>query len=166
MVRILGIDPGSRITGFGIIESNGTKHTYITSGTIHTIEKDFPSRLKQIFSNITEIIKTYSPMLSAVEDIFMHINVMSALKLGQARGAAIAALAVSQIPVAQYPARQVKQSIVSYGAATKEQVKTMIKELLSIQGKMQTDASDALAIALCHVHFLGKSIKEYENKEH
>jgi len=149
---ILGIDPGSRKTGFGVIKSDGNKHEYIASGCIRITQQEFAKRLQQIFTNVTEIIKLYSPQQTAIEQVFMHTNANSALKLGQARGAAITALVNQELPVAEYSARQVKQAIVSYGAASKAQVAHMVKTLLKLKGNIQEDAADALAIALCHAH--------------
>jgi crossover junction endodeoxyribonuclease RuvC len=156
---ILGIDPGSIKTGFGLIQSDGNQHKYIASGCIRIAGKDFPKRLQQIFTDITEIIKTYQPHKAAIEQVFMHINANSALKLGQARGAAITALVAQNLPVAEYSARQIKQAIVGYGAATKTQIQHMVKKLLNLKGEIAEDAADALAIALCHAH----NIKEISN---
>jgi crossover junction endodeoxyribonuclease RuvC len=114
---------------------------------------DFPSRLKQIFDGVTEIIELYQPQQMAIEQIFMHKNADSALKLGHARGAAICATLNQQVPVFEYAARQVKQALVGKGSAEKQQVQHMVKILLSIQGDMQIDASDALAVSLCHCHY-------------
>lgn len=158
MVTILGIDPGSRNTGFGLISSDGTKHKYIVSGCIKVASTNFPLRLRQIFSGITEIITTYNPQKAAIEQVFMHVNANSALKLGLARGAAITALAIKDIEVVEYSPRQIKQAIVGYGGASKAQVKHMVKALLKLSGEIQEDASDALAIALYHAHFMGRKI--------
>ncbi len=114
---------------------------------------DFPARLKQIFDGVTEIIALYQPRQMAIEQVFMHKNADSALKLGQARGAAICAAMNQALPVFEYAARQVKQALVGKGNADKLQVQHMVKILLSIQGEMQIDASDALAIGLCHSHY-------------
>ena len=152
LTRILGIDPGSRITGYGVIESNAGRLRYIASGCIRVQDVDFPQRLKQIFDGVTEIIALYQPQQMAIEQVFMHKNADSALKLGQARGAAICASTNQQLPVFEYAARQVKQALVGKGSAEKQQVQHMVKILLSIQGEMQIDASDALAISLCHCH--------------
>jgi crossover junction endodeoxyribonuclease RuvC len=153
LTRILGIDPGSRITGYGVIESNAGRLRYIASGCIRVQDADFPQRLKQIFDGVTEIIALYQPQQMAIEQVFMHKNADSALKLGQARGAAICASTNQQLPVFEYAARQVKQALVGKGSAEKQQVQHMVKILLSIQGEMQIDASDALAISLCHCHY-------------
>lgn len=154
MARILGIDPGSRITGYGIIEeiSRGSSK-YIASGSIRVKADLFPERLKQIFDGITEVIALYQPTEMAIEQVFMHKNADSALKLGQARGAAICASMVAGLPVSEYAARQVKQALVGKGGADKSQVQHMVKILLCIQGELQMDASDALGISLCHSHY-------------
>ena len=150
MTRILGIDPGSRITGYGVIETNGTAIRYIASGCIRMQSEGFPQRLKQIFDGVTEIIALYQPQHMAIEQVFMHKNPDSALKLGQARGAAICATMNQDLQVFEYSAREVKQILVGKGNADKQQVQYMVKILLALQGDMQIDASDALAIALCH----------------
>ncbi len=150
MTVIIGIDPGSRHTGYGLIRIDGNQSFYIASGCIHLdTEHKLPQRLQTIFSELQKIILLHQPAEAAIEQVFMHENPGSALKLGQARGAAIVALT---IPVAEYSARQVKQSVVGYGAAKKEQVQHMVGRLLNITGKLQADAADALAIALCHAH--------------
>jgi len=151
--RILGVDPGSRITGYGVIETTASGVRYIASGCIRIQAEAFPDRLKQIFDGVSEIIALYQPKQMAIEQVFMHKNADSALKLGQARGAAICATLNQDVPVFEYAARQVKQAIVGKGSADKLQVQHMVKILLSIQGSMQIDASDALAIGLCHSHY-------------
>lgn len=151
--RILGIDPGSRLTGYGVIESSPRGVYYVASGCIRMRDDDFPARLKQIFDGVSEIIQLYRPNQMAIEQVFMHKNADSALKLGQARGAAICATLNQQVPVFEYAARQVKQALVGHGSAEKQQVAHMVKILLGIQGDIQIDASDALAIALCHSHY-------------
>ncbi len=154
MTRILGIDPGSRITGYGVIEViNSTQHRYIASGCIRVKGDTFPEKLKQIFDGVSEIISIYHPQTMAIEQVFMHKNADSALKLGQARGAAICASMVAGLPVSEYAARQIKQALVGKGSADKTQVQHMVKILLSIQGELQIDASDALGISLCHAHY-------------
>jgi crossover junction endodeoxyribonuclease RuvC len=152
-MRILGIDPGSRLTGYGIIEQSGQQFHYIASGCIRIEADYFPDRLKQIFDGIVQIIEMYQPQQMAVEQVFMHKNADSALKLGQARGAAICAVQTKNLPVFEYAARQVKQAVVGKGNADKAQVQHMIKILLAIQGDVSLDASDALAIALSHAHY-------------
>ncbi|MGZ4958079.1 MAG: crossover junction endodeoxyribonuclease RuvC [Methylomonas sp.] len=153
MTRILGIDPGSRITGYGVVESTPRGLRYIASGCIRVKAEDFPERLKQIFDGVSQVIELYQPQQMAIEQVFMHKNADSALKLGQARGAAICATMNQRLPVFEYAARQVKQALVGKGSAEKAQVQHMVKILLSIQGEMQIDASDALAISLCHCHY-------------
>ena len=149
---ILGIDPGSVKTGFGLIACEGSKHTYISSGVIRLPVGPLPARLKVIFDCISEILEEHSPTEVAVEEVFMAKSAGSALKLGQARGAAVTACVSRGLPVAEYTARQIKQSVVGTGAASKEQVQHMIKTLLSLPSAPQEDAADALAAALCHAH--------------
>ena len=159
MALILGIDPGSRITGFGIINVVGCRNEYVTSGCIRVADKSFPERLKKIFDNITEIIERYCPQEMAIEQVFMAKNAGSALKLGHARGAAIVAGVNQGLPVSEYSARQIKQSVVGSGAADKAQVQHMVKILLSLSDLPQEDAADALAAAMCHAHTQQSLIK-------
>lgn len=148
---ILGIDPGSNITGYGVIHSEKNKHRYLDCGIIRVKHSNFAAQLQQIYSGISKIVTLYQPDEVAVEQVFVNINVNSALKLGQARGAAIvAASANEQIKFAEYSSRQVKQAVVGYGAATKVQVQHMIKALLQLSEAPSEDAADALAVALCH----------------
>lgn len=149
MTIIIGIDPGSRFTGYGVIRVDGNQSFYLDSGCIYLGTAQHAERLQKIYSGLQQIIQRFQPHEAAIEQVFMHNNPGSALKLGQARGAAIVALT---IPVAEYSARQVKQSVVGYGAAKKEQVQHMVGRLLNITEKLQADAADALAIALCHAH--------------
>jgi crossover junction endodeoxyribonuclease RuvC len=149
MTIIIGVDPGSRHTGYGVIRLEGNQSVYLTSGCIHLMEGDVAPRLQKIYSSLEEIISLYQPNEAAIEQVFMHANPGSALKLGQARGAAMAAL---RIPLSEYSARQVKQSVVGYGAAKKEQVQHMVLRLLNLTESLQADEADALAIALCHAH--------------
>ncbi|HCT98518.1 MAG TPA: crossover junction endodeoxyribonuclease RuvC [Methylococcaceae bacterium] len=151
-MRILGIDPGSRLTGYGVIEYSPQGCRYVTSGTLKITADNFPQKLKQIFDGILHITSEYQPQQMAIEQVFMSKNVDSALKLGQARGAAICAVQMHAVPVFEYAARQVKQSIAGKGSADKVQVQHMVKLLLNIHGTMQIDASDALGVALCHAH--------------
>lgn len=153
MTRILGIDPGSRITGYGIIDDIPNKPNYIASGSIHINTEYFPDRLKQIFDGVSEIAAQFQPQQLAIEQVFMHKNADSALKLGQARGAAICAGHVAGLPIYEYAARQVKQALVGKGNAQKDQVQHMVKILLGLKGSLQIDASDALGICLCHAHY-------------
>lgn len=153
VTRILGIDPGSRITGYGVIEDSAGGAKYIASGIIRINADYFPDRLKQIYENLVQVVELYRPEQMAIEQVFMHKNADSALKLGQARGAAICAVQGAGLPVFEYAARQVKQALVGKGNAEKNQVQHMVKILLGIQGELQIDASDALGICLCHSHY-------------
>ncbi|RLA19285.1 MAG: crossover junction endodeoxyribonuclease RuvC [Gammaproteobacteria bacterium] len=152
MPVIIGIDPGSRITGYGVIETDRDRAIYIARGCIRTKSKDFPVRLKEIFQGVQTVVKEYSPDEFAIEQVFMSKNADSALKLGHARGAAICAVALTDMPVFEYSARQVKQAVVGKGAADKSQVQHMVKILLNLHGQLQEDAGDALGVALCHAH--------------
>lgn len=150
---ILGIDPGSRITGYGIIRKEGNRLVHIDNGAIFTDKAaGFPQRLKLIFDGLCAVISRYRPDAVAVEDIFFANNVQSALKLGQARGAAIVAAVSAGLPVDEYSALQVKQAVVGHGKAAKEQVQHMVKVLLALPEIAQADASDALAVAICHAN--------------
>lgn len=150
---ILGIDPGSRITGYGIIRKEGNRLIHIDNGALFTDSAtDFPGRLKRIFDGLSEVISRYSPQVVSIEDLFFASNPQSALKLGQARGAAIVAAVHAGLPVSEYSALQVKQSVVGHGKAAKEQVQHMVKVLLGLPEIAQADASDALAVAICHAN--------------
>lgn len=149
---ILGIDPGSRLTGYGVVRQQGSKFDYIASGCIRMTLDDMPLRLEQIFNGVREIISQTQPTVFAIEQVFMARNPDSALKLGQARGAAIVAARFAGLEVFEYSARQVKQSVVGTGAADKTQVQHMVKTLLKLPASPQADAADALAVALCHGH--------------
>ena len=153
MPILLGIDPGSRKTGFGVIESGSRRHRYLASGTIK-VPSDLPfaERLQVVFSGVKEVIERYQPEEFAIEQVFLAKNASSALKLGQARGAAIVAATSSQIPVFEYEARKVKQAIAGTGAADKKQVQYMVKMLLNLPSAPQEDAADALAIAISHAN--------------
>ncbi len=151
-VRVLGIDPGSRITGFGIVDQDGQQSAYVTSGCIRVQGDLLPERLKSIFEGISDIIMQHHPDEIAVEGVFMHRNAGSALKLGQARGAAICAAAVQSLPVSEYTPAQIKLAVVGRGRAAKEQVQHMVTVLLGLPASPQADAADALATALCHCH--------------
>ena len=159
MSLIIGIDPGSRLTGYGIIEKDGQKLKFVDAGTIRTETTEMPERLKRIFAGVERIVKFHGPTEAAVEQIFMAKNPDSAVKLGQARGAAIAALVNLDLQVAEYTARQIKQSVVGYGAAEKEQVQMMVMKLLNLSVQPQQDAADALAAAICHAHASGSMSK-------
>jgi len=152
MIRILGIDPGSQITGYGMIDMDGNHSTPVTHGGIRVTGKELGDKLHCIFSNISELIAAYQPAEAAIERVFMHRNADSALKLGQARGAAITAIANSHLPAYEYTANQVKQATVGKGHAAKQQVQHMVKTLLCLNEIPPGDAADALAVALCHGH--------------
>src|SRR5487761_2335343 len=151
-ITILGIDPGLRITGFGIVRKNGSKLTYVTSGCIKAPEADLPGRLKTILEGLREVIRQHQPQQVAVEKVFVNVNPQSTLLLGQARGTAICAAVLESLPVAEYTALQVKQAVVGNGHADKEQVQQMVKRLLRLSGIPGADAADALACAICHAH--------------
>jgi crossover junction endodeoxyribonuclease RuvC len=152
-MRVLGIDPGSRITGYGIVDQQGNRLIHVDNGAIFTDKAaDFAGRLKRIFDGLTEVIAEYRPDEVAVENIFFSTNVQSALKLGQARGAAIVAAVHAGLPVAEYTALQVKQAVVGQGRAEKGQVQKMLMALLGLPEIAQEDASDALAVAVCHIN--------------
>lgn len=152
MTLILGIDPGSRITGFGVVRETGRGCEYVASGCIRTGSGLLHERLQIVFRGVREVIQTYGPVTMGIEKVFMARNADSALKLGQARGAAIVAAVEEGLEIAEYSATQVKQAIVGSGGANKEQVQMMVMHLLKLTQKPQIDASDALAIALCHAH--------------
>ena len=150
---ILGIDPGSRITGYGIIQIQNTKPCFIDCGTIRVGDRETQAhRLNGIFEGIETLIARHNPTVMAIEQVFMHENPNSALKLGQARGAAMVAGAQAGLTVAEYSARQAKQAVVGYGAADKNQVQQMVTSIFNLSEVPTADAADALAIALCHVH--------------
>ena len=152
MAIILGIDPGSRITGYGIIASDGRAYHHIASGSIKVITGDFCRQLQQIFIKLVALVDEYHPEEAAIEQVFVHANINSALKLGQARGAAIAALAQKDIKIAEYATRMVKQAVVGTGGAAKAQVQYMTKLLLKLKALPEEDEADALAIAICHAN--------------
>ena len=150
---ILGIDPGLRTTGFGVIEKQGNKLRYIASGTIKTAsEGALPPRLKIILHGIAEVVRTYQPDCAAIEKVFVNVNPQSTLLLGQARGAAITALVGADLDVAEYTALQVKQAVVGHGKAAKPQVQDMVARLLVLPGLPGSDAADALGVAICHAN--------------
>jgi len=151
-VRIIGIDPGSRITGIGIVDSDGRHSKHVFSTCIRLGNDPFPKRLGAIYKQVEAIIREFQPHQMAIEDVFVSKNPSSALKLGQARGAAICATVMQNIPVFEYSAREVKQAVVGKGSADKLQVQHMVKLLLNLQGKIQEDTADGLAIALSHAH--------------
>jgi len=152
VTRILGIDPGSRITGYGVIDMAGQRSFHVASGCIRVPEGGLPERLKAIFDGVTEAIRVHRPEEMAVEVVFMNRNADSALKLGQARGAAIVAGVQQDLPVFEFTPAQIKQAIVGRGRAEKAQVQYMVKVLLGLNNVPETDAADALAVALCHGH--------------
>lgn len=153
MTVILGIDPGSRITGYGLIRDYQGKLTYIDSGCIKTtVLSELNERLLQIFTGICQLLEEYHPVEAAVEQIFLHKNVQSALKLGHARGAALVALASHRLKVYEYAPRDIKLALAGYGNAEKSQVSHMVVHLLKLNKAPQTDAGDALAVAICHSH--------------
>lgn len=151
-LRILGIDPGSRLTGFGILDFAADRATYVASGSVQSARGDFPSRLKLIYRSIAEIVNEFRPDAVAIESIFVHKNAGSALKLGHARSAALCATFEFDIDVFEYAPREIKLAVVGTGAATKEQVQHMVISLLQLDGTPSPDAADALAAALCHGH--------------
>ena len=150
--RVLGIDPGSRLTGFGLVDLGSRDPVYVASGTVRSLQGDFPERLRQIFEAITVIVDEYSPDVVAIESVFMHRNAGSALKLGQARSAALCATFGQQMEVHEYAPREIKQAVVGTGAASKEQVQLMVASLLGLNERPAPDAADALAAAICHGH--------------
>jgi len=154
MRRILGIDPGSRITGYGVIESDGIRSRYIASGCVRTEDDNFPQRLGEIFQGIQSVVSDHAPKDMAVEQVFVANNASSALKLGQARGAAICAGVAAGLSVTEYTPRTVKLSVVGSGSAEKSQVAEMVRVLLGIQRTLGADEADALAVALSHAHTL------------
>ena len=151
-MRILGLDPGLRITGYGVIEKNEGKLVYVTSGCIKSPDGELPDRLKNILRSVEEVIRLFSPEQVAIEKVFVNVNPQSTLLLGQARGAAICAAVARDLPVSEYTALQVKQAVVGNGHAKKEQVQEMVKRLLALAGHPSPDSADALACAICHAH--------------
>ena len=154
-MRILGIDPGLRTTGFGVIDSEGARLRYVASGTIRTETvptAPLPERLKVIFDGVREIAARYEPHCASVEIVFVNVNPQSTLLLGQARGAALTALVAAELTVSEYTALQMKKAIVGHGQARKEQVQQMVMRLLALPGLPGKDAADALGLAICHAH--------------
>lgn len=164
VIRILGIDPGLRVTGFGMIESRDNRLSYVTSGVIKTAaakknvvegeddREELPARLKVILDGLFQVIEAYEPNQVAIEKVFVNVNPQSTLLLGQARGAAISAAVIKHLSVAEYTALQVKQSVVGNGHAKKDQVQEMVKRLLNLPAVPSPDSADALACAICHAH--------------
>ena len=152
-MRILGVDPGSRITGYGVIQARGNRLDFISCGTIRTAgEEDFSRRLLVIFSDLSEIIRTHAPEVAAVEEVFIDRNPRAALKLGHARGAAVVAAVHHGLEVFNYSTRRVKQNVAGYGQADKAQMQYMVRMLLGLSAAPSRDAADALALAICHAH--------------
>lgn len=149
-LRILGIDPGSRLTGFGVLDFSGDKASYVASGSIASASGEFSERLKLIFQSVSEIVDEYRPDVVSIESVFVHKNAGSALKLGHARSAAICATFGHAIKIFEYAPREIKLAVVGTGSASKDQVQHMVVALLSLQGAPSPDAADALAAALCH----------------
>lgn len=164
MALILGIDPGSRVTGYGIINTVSGRSEYVASGCIRIQGDHLPDRLQQIYEGVTEVICRYMPQEMAIEQVFMAKNADSALKLGQARGAAIVAGVAQQLPVSEYAARAVKQAVVGRGGADKVQVQHMVCAILKLPSTPQADAADALAIALCHANTQAGLIRRSQAK--
>ena len=155
VTRILGIDPGSRMTGFGVIDSDGRQSRHVASGAVRALKGTFPERLKCIFDGITAVVDEHAPHEIAIEEVFVHRSVSSALKLGQARGVALAAAMRTALPVHEYTPTRVKRAITGQGHADKVQVQHMVRVLLGLATEPQPDAADALAIAICHVNTHG-----------
>ncbi len=152
-MRILGIDPGTRITGYGLLDKDGNRLRHVDNGAIYTSSKDeLPRRLELIYAGLEQVIGRYQPDVVAIEQVFVAKNALSALKLGQARGAAIVAGVNAGLPVFEYTALQVKSAVVGYGKAGKTQVQQMVKALMKLPEIAQEDASDALAVAICHAN--------------
>ena len=154
-MRILGIDPGLQRTGFGVVEAQGVRLAYVASGTISTAEAprgDLPQRLRLIFEGVREVVQTYAPDCAAAEIVFVNVNPQSTLLLGQARGAALAALVAAGLPVAEYTALQMKKAVVGHGLASKAQIQEMVRRLLSLPAAPGRDAADALGLAVSHAH--------------
>jgi len=151
-VRILGLDPGLRITGFGVIEQDGSRLIYVASGCVRSGEGELAARLKTLLDGLTEVIDAHQPQQVVIEKVFVNVNPQSTLALGQARGTAICAAVSAGLPVAEYTALQVKKAVVGKGHAKKDQVQHMVRRLLALPGDPSPDAADALACAICHAH--------------
>jgi crossover junction endodeoxyribonuclease RuvC len=155
MERVIGIDPGSRVTGYGVIDSSPGGLHFVACGTIKTTAKaPFAHRLNEIFDGINEVIQLHGPAVAAVEDVFLATNPRSALKLGHARGAAVVAAMQNGLAVHDYSPRAVKQAVAGYGQAEKGQVQHMVRVLLALTASPSADAADALAVAICHANRL------------
>jgi crossover junction endodeoxyribonuclease RuvC len=154
-MRILGIDPGLQVTGFGVIEADGARLAYVASGTVRTTHLDrgdLPARLKLLFDGLREVAERYRPDVASVEIVFVNVNPQATLLLGQARGACLTALVSAGLPVAEYTALQMKQAVVGHGKAAKSQVQDIVRRLLALPQAAGTDASDALGLAITHAH--------------
>jgi len=151
-VRILGVDPGLQVTGFGVIDKHGNRLAYVASGCVRSGRGELAARLKVLLEGLNEVIGVHRPAEVAIEKVFVNVNPQSTLLLGQARGTAICAAVLAGLPVAEYTALQVKQAVVGKGHAKKEQVQQMVKRLLALPGVPGPDAADALACAICHAH--------------
>jgi crossover junction endodeoxyribonuclease RuvC len=155
-MRILGIDPGLRVTGYGVIERHGSRLSYVASGTVRAdAAAGLPARLKTILESVGEVIEVYRPDQAVIEKVFVNTNPQSTLLLGQARGAAICALVAADLPVHEYTALQIKQAVAGHGKAQKSAVQEMVRRLLSLDGTPGTDSADALAAAICHTNHIG-----------
>ena len=152
MITILGIDPGSRITGYGIVQDVRGKINYVASGCLRLTEDTLPEKLNSIYNGVAKIVELYQVQEVSVEMVFMHLNANAALKLGQARGAAIVGASNGNSSVFEYSAKQIKQSVVGHGGADKSQIQNMVMKLLNLSGKIQVDSADALAAAICHAN--------------
>lgn len=161
-MRILGIDPGLQVTGFGVIEKHGQQLRYVTSGCVRSGRGELAARLRTLLEGLNEVIAAHRPAEAAIEKVFVNVNPQSTLALGQARGTAICAAVIAGLPVAEYTALQVKQSVVGNGHAKKEQVQQMVMRLLALPGTPSPDAADALACAICHAH--GASLGAYSTR--
>lgn len=151
-MRILGIDPGLRATGYGLVEKNGNHLKYLASGCVRTVQGELSDRLRTILDGLESVIAEFAPQHVVIEKVFVNVNPQSTLLLGQARGAAICAAVLARLPVSEYTALQVKQAVVGNGHAEKTQVQEMVKRLLALKGRPGSDAADALACAICHAH--------------
>jgi crossover junction endodeoxyribonuclease RuvC len=151
-VRILGIDPGLQVTGFGVIDQQGGRLAYVASGRVRSGRGALDARLKTLLDGLNQVIAEHAPEVAVVEKVFVNVNPQATLALGQARGAAVCAAVLAGLPVAEYTALQVKQAVVGNGQAKKDQVQHMVKRLLALAGDPSTDAADALACAICHAH--------------
>jgi crossover junction endodeoxyribonuclease RuvC len=160
VTRVLGIDPGSRATGYGVVDVSRGDLFYVASGCIRTAEGEFPARLAEVHRGVQQIVTDYAPQVAAIEQVFVARSAASALKLGQARGAALVALVGAELPMSEYAARRIKQAVTGTGNATNQQVQHMIRLLLNLERAPGSDAADALAIAICHINTLGPNLHE------